>query len=133
MLAALLGGAAVAACGEPARRAVAPEQGLRDPVVQTRMEALAEVGRSRDRSHVPELIAMLDDENPGVRMMAGATLRDVTGHDAGYRAHAAPEERRRQIEAWRAWWARQGGALPGGSPAPAPPPPPAAAPRGATR
>ena len=111
MLAALVLGAAVASCGEPARRAVAPEQGLRDPVVQTRMEALAQVGRTRDRRHVPELIALLDDEDPGVRMLAGGTLRDVTGHDTGYRAHAPPEERRRQIEAWRAWWAAQGGAV----------------------
>jgi HEAT repeat protein len=110
MLAALLGAAVVAACGESARRAVAPEQGLRDPVIQTRLEAIAQVGRTRDQRHVPELIGMLDDEDPGVRMMAGATLRDLTGHDTGYRAHAPPEERRRQIEAWRAWWGGRAGA-----------------------
>jgi hypothetical protein len=47
---------------------------------------------------------MLDDEDPGVRVLAGATLRDLTGHDTGYDASAPASGRREQVLAWRAWW-----------------------------
>jgi HEAT repeat protein len=100
----LVSGLLLGACGETSRRAVPPERGLHDPVIQTRLEAVREVGRTRDLRFVPDLIDLLDDEDPSVRLFAGATLRQATGHDTGYRAHAGPEERLRHVEAWRAWW-----------------------------
>jgi hypothetical protein len=100
-----------------------PEVALTDPAAFRRMEALREVSRTKDEKHVPQLIEMLDDEDPGVRLMAGAVLTDVTGHQSAYQAHAGPVERRDQMLAWRSWWtAEGGGAAPAGTVPPQPSP-----------
>ena len=109
LLAAILAG--LGGCGSDAKRPIRPEFDLRDPSACRRTEAVAMVGASKTTQHVPTLIDMLDDEDPAVRLTAGATLKSLTGHDTGYRASATQEERRKQQDAWRAWWAgRRGGA-----------------------
>lgn len=74
------------------------------------------VAVSGDVAFVPALIPMLDDGDPSVRLAAGKALKDLTGHDSGYRASAPPEERRRQVEEWRTYWARRPGAAAGDAP-----------------
>jgi HEAT repeat protein len=101
---ALLLALALCACGETARRALPIEDALLDPYAGNRMRAVAEVGRSGDIAHVPVLIEMLDDDDPGVRLAAGSTLRELTGHDTGYEPWAEPAALRAQVLTWRAWW-----------------------------
>lgn len=72
-----------------------------DPLVR----ALAgEVARSRPHAealtHVPRLIALLDDESPPVRREAHATLVALAGRDAGEGPGAA--------DRWRAYWEAAG-------------------------
>lgn len=101
----LLATLALAACGETARRAVRPADDLVNPYSGVRMRAVGEVQRTGDLEQVPALIELLDDEDPGVRMAAGAALVELTGHDSGYEPWADAAERRAQVEAWRTRWA----------------------------
>jgi hypothetical protein len=126
-LAATLVASALAACAGDAKRPLHLEYDLFDPSACRRTEAAAAVPAYGDASHVASLIALLDDEDPAVRLTAGGSLKRATGHDTGYRASDPPEERRRHQAAWRAWWGERGGtrgALLGGG---APPEAPAAA------
>lgn len=88
------------------------------------MEAVTATVGSRDTSQVPALILLLEDDDDAVRLAAGSALRDLTGHDTGYRAFSPPEERARQAAEWRAWWAaRTAPNSPGVGPTGAPAPP----------
>lgn len=98
-------GALLPGCLSAAPRRIRPAEDLVDPSPTRRLEAVSETARIRDRSQVPLLIECLDDEDEGVRLLAGATLTDLTGRDTGYVAFAPPVERRRQVEDWRRWWA----------------------------
>jgi HEAT repeat protein len=49
------------------------------------------------------LIAALDDPKAQVRQIALQALQILTGQTKGYSSMAAPEERRRAVEAWRQW------------------------------
>ncbi len=93
-----------AACGQTARPPLQVDQALTDPRPSERVAAVSVVGRGRDRSHVPDLIDMLDDPDPAVRLTAGATLRDLTGFDTGYQPWADVVVRRAHVQAWRRWW-----------------------------
>jgi HEAT repeat protein len=90
---------------EPRPAPIRPEQDLHHPDPRRRTQAVQVVARERRPEHVPDLIELLDDEDPAVRMVAGATLSELTGRDTGYRAFASAEERRAQVRAWRAWHA----------------------------
>ena len=122
---------ALAACGSTPQRPIRPEFDLHDPNPTRRTQAVSAVAASRDTSQVSALIILLDDEDEAVRLAAGKALRDITGHDSGYRASASPEERARQMEAWRVWWAAQksGTSPTQGRPASAPVPQPVPTPK----
>ncbi len=116
----------VGGCGTPGKKPIRPEFDLHDPSATRRTEAVLDVSLRRDEKHVPALISLLDDDDPAVRMAAGTTLKELTGHDTGYRPYADLEERRRHVDLWRAWWAARGAgrppappARPDGGPAPA--------------
>ena len=85
---------AATACASEIHRPIRPEYDLRDPSATRRLTAISTVERTGDRTQVPALIELLDDEDESVRMAAGAALKGLTGHDTGYRAFAPPEERR---------------------------------------
>jgi len=120
----VLAGATGSACGTPAPRPVKPEFDLRHPSATRRVEAVSATVGTRDTSQVPALILLLEDDDDAVRLAAGAALREMTGHDTGYRAFSPPEERARHAAEWRAWWAARTatpspGVGPTGAPAPA--------------
>lgn len=95
----------LAACGGTSRRVIRPKQDLVHPYSGVRMRAVGEALKAGGTEHVEALIELLDDDDPGVRLAAGDALTELTGHDTGYEPWAGPAERRRQVEAWRAWWA----------------------------
>jgi hypothetical protein len=104
-------GALLVACAADGPRALEPEFDLHDPNPSVRAQAASEVGRLGSVEHVPAVIELLDDEDPAVRVMAGRTLADLTGRRDTTRAYAAPDDLRRQVEDWRAWWAGHGSTL----------------------
>jgi hypothetical protein len=76
-----------------------------------------EVRDKNIRSAIPQLIERLEDDDVSVRMMADRSLRDMTGRDFGYVAHAPEPERRQTVRRWREWWdseGRTGAASPAG-------------------
>lgn len=95
---------ALGACSSPPRP-LRPAEDLASPNPSIRAQAAGEAARLGLDGLVPALIELLDDEDATVRLMAGRSLRLLTGHDTGYRPYASPDEQRAQVEAWRAWWA----------------------------
>lgn len=110
-LGAALLGALLLGCAADGPRPLKPEFDLHDPNPSIRAQATAEVGRLGSVDQVPAVIELLDDEDPAVRVMAGRTLADLTGRRDTTRAYAPPDDLRRQVEAWRAWWATNGSTL----------------------
>jgi len=101
-----------AACGQATRRVVTVGD-LYHPSPVRRTEAVSLVRQRRDLAAVPVLIEMLDDPDPGVRLVVSATLEDLTGRHTGYRPWSDAVQQRKEILAWRRWYAgRQGGAAP---------------------
>ncbi|HYE03775.1 MAG TPA: HEAT repeat domain-containing protein [Phycisphaerales bacterium] len=107
---AILVGLGPVGCSRPEPTFEAPDPG-------TRLRALERAVASDDRRSIPNLITLLDSDDPAVRLFAVLALRDMTGTTMGYE-HAAPEqERRAAADRWEAWYK---------SGAPAPPPEPEA-------
>ena len=71
------------------------------PAEQTR--AIVDAARDRDRAAIPDLINELESSDPAARMLAIATLRELTNQDLGYHPTAAESERRLAIVRWRQW------------------------------
>lgn len=92
----------LAACSLPDREAGFQS---RDPAM--RIQALRDAIAAGDRSAIPDLIAMLDSEDPAQRMFAQAGLERMTGQTLGYDHAATPAKRAPAIEAWVAWWHAQ--------------------------
>lgn len=75
-----------------------------NPRVQT--AAIGDVVAAGDRAMIPELINLLESEDEGVRFMAAAALRRMTGQDFGFQ-FAKQGERGPIIAKWRRWWEAQ--------------------------
>jgi hypothetical protein len=83
------------------------------PDPASRMAALTEAAQRGDRLAVPQIVEMLDDADPAVRLLAGGTLQKLTGLTHGYDA-SAPRYQRLEAQArWRQW-VRSGGMTAGG-------------------
>ena len=95
----------LAACGSTKDPPLDIETDLTHPNPSRRMEAIAAIDQSRDATHVPALIEMLDDADPGIRLAAYRTLQDLTGRTTDYRPWASQEVLRAEVEDWRRWWA----------------------------
>ena len=100
LLAGLAGGCALG------REATLQRLRTDNPRVQT--EAIADVVRDNDRSMTGELIDLLESQDEGVRFMAAAGLRRLTGKDLGFQ-RADAEKRKAIVAEYRAWWAQEGG------------------------
>lgn len=99
-------GTVLGGCSSPPRP-LRPAEDLASPNPSVRAQAAGEVARRGELEHLPAVIELLDDDDATVRLMAGRTLRTLTGHDTGYRPYASPDELRAQVALWRAWWAAQ--------------------------
>ena len=76
-----------------------------DPEIR-RAAALA-CAMKDDKSHVPDLIPLLDDPEPLVARAAYAALKSLSNQDFGPAKDASAKDRTQAIEAWKAWWAKQ--------------------------
>lgn len=80
-----------------------PKTSFDSPNPAARTRAMARAARTGDTSHIPELIEMLDSDDPAVRMLAINTLERLTGQTLGYDHGAPPAERHRAIDRWVQW------------------------------
>lgn len=79
-----------------------------------RIDAIARANRVQDRSAIPQLIRLLDADDPVIRLAAIRTLESMTGETLGYR-HTDPQWRRDEATArWVQWQLDRGGQLASG-------------------
>jgi HEAT repeat protein len=86
----------------------APTPDLRRDNPRRQMAAIARIVEQEDRSRIPELIALLDSEDTGVRFAAASALHRLTGEDFGVYYARTDEEWARRIEMWHTWWDTEG-------------------------
>ncbi len=85
--------------------------GSADPA--ERSLALAQAA-SRDReADLPHIIALLDSDDPAVRMFAQQTLVERTGQTLGYHFADPEPDRRAAVDRWVAWYAERSGGVGG--------------------
>lgn len=89
---------------------VGPEPGFRSSDPIERVRALAEAIDATDHASIPELIAMLDADDPAVRMLAIRGLERLTGESRGFRWDDPQPQRDAAIEEWVRWWRSTGAA-----------------------
>ncbi len=91
------------ACALPERRA-----DFRSVDPQERTLALAQAAQAEDERAIPVLIAMLDSDDAGERMLAIRTLERMTGQTFGYDYAAPPAQREPAVQDWVRWQRSRG-------------------------
>jgi HEAT repeat protein len=80
---------------------------LKDDDPEIRRAASLACAMKDDKSHVPDLIPLLEDPEPLVARAAHAALRSLSNQDFGPAKDASAKDRAQAIEAWKGWWAKQ--------------------------
>jgi HEAT repeat protein len=80
---------------------------LRDEDAEIRRAAALACGKKKVRDHIPDVLPLLEDEEPMVARAARGTLKALSGEDFGPRPDAGRPERMLAVAAWKAWWAKE--------------------------
>jgi hypothetical protein len=80
---------------------------LKDDEPEIRRAASLACAMKDDKSHIPDLIPLLDDSEPLVAHAAHAALKSLANQDFGPAKDASAKDRAQAIEAWKGWWAKQ--------------------------
>jgi len=65
-----------------------------------KLYAIRRAGAERDTQAVPDLVELLDHEDPAVRLMSIQALQRITGERHGYEPYADPAQREAAIQRW---------------------------------
>lgn len=79
--------------------------GLSESDPGARFRAIRQAQAERDRSAVPDLIRLLESDDPAERFFASAALKDITGRDFGYDPTATRPDRATAARRWAEWYA----------------------------
>jgi HEAT repeats/Prenyltransferase and squalene oxidase repeat len=79
---------------------------LQDDDPEIRRAAALACALKEEKSFVPELIKLLDDEESLVQRAAHAALKRLTKQDLGPAADASPAQRAQAIIRWKDWWSK---------------------------
>lgn len=74
-----------------------------------RNAAIVEAAAKNDRAAVPDLVRMLDSDDPATRLLAINALEKITGERLGYEYTAPEHERVKAVERWLQRVAKGGG------------------------
>jgi hypothetical protein len=80
---------------------------LRDEHAELRRAAVQACGMRKEQALVPDLITLLEQDDPKFVKHVRRVLRQFTGQDFGPSPKADRDKRRQAITAWRDWWDRQ--------------------------
>lgn len=72
-----------------------------------RLQAVVEVGQTKDPKALPYLVDRLTDSESEVRMFAIVSLQKMTGQTLGYRHYDPPTVRAAAVARWRSWLERR--------------------------
>jgi hypothetical protein len=103
---------ALAAAGCVGPRHLTEPQMLRSSVGVERAEAATAIGERMDRSRVDDLLRLLEDDDPAVRLAADHSLKKISGKDFGFVPYDDEVKRRPAVAAWREWWAAESRRVP---------------------
>ncbi len=81
---------------------------LRDDDAEVRRAATLACGAKKARAHIPDVLPLLEDEEPIVADAARVALKTLSGKDFGPRQDAGRAERSVAMAAWKAWWTKRG-------------------------
>jgi HEAT repeat protein len=73
------------------------------PEPAARNAAIVRAAREKDSKAVPDLIRLLESDDPTTRVLAIRALERITGQTHGYHPEANEGERKRAVESWTAW------------------------------
>jgi len=94
--------------------AVTLRQELQDDDPEIRRAATLACAMKDDKSHITDLIPMLQDREPIVGRAAHAALKSLSGKDFGPKTGATAQDLAKAVEAWKGWWDKtQGDKNPG--------------------
>jgi hypothetical protein len=79
-------------------------QELKDDDPEIRRAAALACAMKDDKSHVPDLIPLLEDREPIVGRAAHAALKNLSGKDFGPEANASRRDTANAVAAWKGWW-----------------------------
>jgi len=82
-------------------------QWLRYEDAEIRRATALACAMKEDRSHVTDLIPLLEDPEVTVARAAHVALKSLTGQDFGPTANATAVERTQAVAAWKTWWDKQ--------------------------
>lgn len=80
---------------------------LQDDDAEIRRAAALACGKKHARDRIPDVLPLLDDEEPAVAKAARAALKTLSGEDFGPRPDADRTERALAAAAWKAWWLKE--------------------------
>jgi HEAT repeat protein len=72
------------------------------PEPAARNAAIVRAAASNDQAAVPDLVRMLESDDPTTRVLAIQTLLRLTGQDLGYDPSDTPSRRDTAVDRWRA-------------------------------
>jgi hypothetical protein len=75
--------------------------------VEVRVAAIRACATKDDKSHIPDLIGLLNDREARVTQATHKALTLLARQDFGPAANATAVERDKAIVAWKAWWQKQ--------------------------
>ncbi len=84
------------------------EASFDSPEPAARNAAIVDAAAKEDRSAIPDLVRMLESDDPATRLLAIQTLTRLTGNDLGYDARDSRVARSEAVERWRAWIESEG-------------------------
>jgi HEAT repeat protein len=79
---------------------------LTDENAEVRRAAANACANKGDRELIPNLIAVVVDEDPAVAKAAGFALNELTGQDFGPRDSSTTSARASAQRDWQEWWAK---------------------------
>ncbi len=90
-------------------------KGFDSPEPAARIGAAVEAAASGDLGAIPDLITLLDSDDPATRLVSITSLRRLTGRTLGY-DHTAPQgERDAAVVRWVEWYNQNADALKAGA------------------
>lgn len=71
------------------------------PEPAARNAAIVHAAADRDRASIPELVRMLESDDPATRLLAITALERLTGETRGFDYAASPFEREQAVARWQ--------------------------------
>lgn len=89
-------------------------KGFDSPEPAARIDAAAEAAGESDTGKIPELIVLLDSDDPATRLIGILALERLTGRRLGYDHAAGLEDRELAVVRWVEWYNENADALEAG-------------------